>query len=180
MWPLWKYSVALALVVVLLLSAGCQDDIPAPVRDVKSEVGYSAPDFELEDLAGESVLLSDYRGKVVVLNFWATWCGPCRLELPILEGLPSKYDAEDLVVLAINQGETLPEVSAFAEEHELPFTVLLDPQLSVGMAYKARSIPTTYVVDVDGVIQYKRIGALIPNELDLAIRPLIAVSKLGR
>ena len=60
--------------------------------------------------------LSDYRGRVVVLNFWATWCVPCRLELPILEGLPDKYDADELIVLAINQGETQSEVAAFASK----------------------------------------------------------------
>ena len=178
--PAWKYGAILFLAILLATSAGCRGDVPAPVREVKPEVGYSAPDFELEDLAGDTVRLSDYRGKVVVLNFWATWCVPCRLELPILEGLPDKYDANDLIVLAVNQGETQFEVAAFAEENELPFTVLLDPQMSVGMAYKARTIPTTFVVDADGVIQYKRIGALIPNELDLAIRPLIAAEKLGQ
>jgi peroxiredoxin len=174
--PLWRRGLILFVAILALASAGCRDDMPT--QDARPEVGYTAPDFELQDLAGEPALLSDYRGKVVVLNFWATWCMPCRLELPILKGLPGRYDAADLVVLAVNQGEMLSDVTAFVEENELPFRVLVDPQLRVGLAYGARSIPTTFIVDAAGVIQYKRIGALIPNELDLAIRPLIAAGKL--
>jgi len=174
-----RYAI-LILLTILLTAGGCGGDIPAPMRDVQAKVGYSAPDFELENLAGESVLLSDYRGKVVVLNFWATWCGPCRLELPILKGLPGKYAKDELVILAVDQAETQAEVAAFAEKNELPFTVLLDLDMSVSAAYKTRFIPPTFVVDADGVIQYKRIGTLIPNELDLGIRPLIAAGKLSK
>lgn len=177
---IWKLSSILCIIVVLFLLTGCQADVPAPVRPVKADVGYSAPDFELENLAGEAVKLSDYRGQVVVLNFWATWCAPCRIELPVLKGLSKKYGDDSLVVLAIDQGEPREEVAAFAQKNEFSFTVLLDTDLSLGKAYKAHTIPTTYVVDADGVIQYKRRGVLIPGELDLAIRPLIAANELSQ
>jgi len=177
---IWRLCLHSLVVTLMLALAGCQADVPAPVRPVKADVGYSAPDFELENLAGEKVKLSDYRGQVVVLNFWATWCAPCRIELPVLKGLPKKYDDDSLVVLAIDQGEPKEEVAAFAQKNGFPFTVLLDTDLSLGKAYKARTIPTTYVVDADGVIQYKRRGVLIPGELDLAIRPLIAANELSQ
>ena len=132
---------------------------PAQVRDVNSHTLAAL----IERLGGKPIL----RGIV-----------PDQHEA-LYEAARQSHGEDDLIVLAVNQGETQSEVAVFVKENELPFTVLLDPQMRVGMAYKARSIPTTYVVDADGVIQYKRIGALIPNELDLAIRPLIAVGKLG-
>lgn len=176
----WKWWGALLLIALLAAAGGCGDDAPAPARSVKADVGYSAPDFEMEDLAGDPVKLSDYRGKVVVLNFWATWCGPCRIELPILKGLPDKHSPDELVVLAVDLGEERDDVARFAVENDLQFIVLLDPQRKVGNAYRARTIPTTYVIDADGVIQYRRVGPLLPNELDLTIRPLIAAARLAQ
>ncbi|MGQ9666658.1 MAG: TlpA family protein disulfide reductase [Anaerolineae bacterium] len=154
------------------LLAACRPDVPAPVRAVKAEVGYSAPDFELADLDGKSVRLSDFRGKPVVLNFWATWCPPCRQELPIFQELHQRR-GNVFVLLAISEGEHQQDVLAFVQKYGYTFRVLLDPGLSVGKAYGARAIPMTLVIDPDGVIVYIRQGAVKPGELDLALRSYI-------
>ncbi len=168
---LWAIGVGILFVTAGLLAA-CRPDVPAPVRAVKAEVGYSAPDFELTDLSGKSVRLSDFRGKPVVLNFWATWCPPCRQELPTLQDLHVRRGSA-VVLLAISQGEAAQDVLAFVRQYGYTFRVLLDPQLSVGQAYGARAIPMTVVVDPDGVIIFIRRGVIRPGELDLALQEYI-------
>lgn len=154
------------------LLAACRPDVPAPVRAVKAEVGYSAPDFELTDLTGKRVRLSDFRGKPVVLNFWATWCPPCRQELPTLQDLHQRR-GDAFVLLAVSEGEQQQDVLAFVRKYGFTFRVLLDPQLSVGRTYGARAIPMTFVIDPDGVIVYIRQGTVKTGELDLALREYI-------
>lgn len=154
------------------LLAACRPDVPAPVRAVKAEVGYSAPDFELTDLNGKTVRLSDFRGKPVVLNFWATWCPPCRQELPILQDLQQRRE-DAFVLLAVSEGERRQDVVVFVQKYGYTFRTLLDPELIVGKAYGARAIPMTLAIDPDGVIVYIRQGAVKPGELDLALRDYI-------
>lgn len=138
-------------------------------KDVESEaeeaviglnVGDKAPDFQLETLAGDSVKLSDFHGKQVMINFWATWCPPCRAEMPDMV----KFDQDkDIVVLAVNltDSETsLEDVENFADEYELTFPVLLDVNLDVATLYAIKPIPTTYMVDSNGLISYKAFGAM--------------------
>lgn len=165
----WWWGIVISLLLAAGLLAACRPDVPAPVRAVKAEVGYSAPDFELTDLDGKRVRLSDFRGKPVVLNFWATWCPPCRQELPIFQDLHQRR-GDAFVLLAVSEGESQQDVLAFVHEYGYTFRVLLDPQLSVGRAYDARGIPKTFVIDPDGVIVYIRQGTVKTGELDLVLR----------
>jgi peroxiredoxin len=112
--------------------------------------GTASIDFTLSDLSGKKVSLSQYRGKVVFLNFWATWCPPCRAEMPSMERLYQKLKGQGLVVLAVDLQEDLKSVQKFVAEHKLTFTVLLDSDGRVGTTYGARSIPTSYIVGRDG------------------------------
>lgn len=116
-------------------------------------------DFELPNLQGVSEKLSDYKGQVVFLNFWATWCGPCRSEMPAMEAVYNELKDDGFVILAVDLGEDRETVQKFVDEFGLTFPVLLDETGSTGGQYDARSIPTTYMVDREGNILGRAIGA---------------------
>lgn len=123
-------------------------------------VGNEAPDFELQTLAGDSVKLSDYRGKRVMINFWATWCPPCRAEMPDMEKF---YQDKDIVVLAVNLTDaesSLEDVENFSDEFNLNFPILLDTNLDVSTIYAIQPIPTSYMVDSNGIVSNVALGAL--------------------
>ncbi|GAB6090667.1 TlpA disulfide reductase family protein [Spirochaeta dissipatitropha] len=121
-----------------------------------------APDFNLKLLGSdELVSLSDYRGKVVFLNFWATWCGPCRIEMPSMEALFQDLQDEDFVILAINQQERDDVVSSYITEENYSFPVLMDYEARAGMLYGLRVIPTTYIIDTEGNVVAGKIGTHI-------------------
>jgi peroxiredoxin len=118
-----------------------------------------APDFTLEDLRGSQVSLKDFAGKVVFLNFWATWCGPCRVEMPSMEKLWQKFKEEAFVILAVDLREGKEEVSSFMKDYGLTFSVLLDSRGEVASMYAVRAIPTTYLLDSEGIIVGRALGA---------------------
>jgi cytochrome c biogenesis protein CcmG/thiol:disulfide interchange protein DsbE len=128
-------------------------------------VGYHASDFELNTLAGEPVHLAELRGRPVVINFWATWCGPCREEMPLLEAAYTRY-GDGLAVLGVNYDEPQEMVQEFVDEMALSFPILLDPRARVQKLYRVRAFPTTYFLDEEGVIRFHHIGVL--NEKQLA------------
>ncbi|MFD1607397.1 peroxiredoxin family protein [Oceanobacillus luteolus] len=124
------------------------------------EVGNRAPDFQLQTLAGESVKLSDFRGSRVMINFWATWCPPCRAEMPDMEKF---YQDKDIVVLAVNLTDTensLEDVKEFSDEYGLTFPILLDTDLETASLYSIQPLPTSYMVDSNGIIRNMAFGAL--------------------
>jgi thiol-disulfide isomerase/thioredoxin len=115
--------------------------------------------FALEDLDGVRRQLTDYRGSIVFLNFWATWCGPCRMEIPSMQVLYDRYKAEGLEIVAVNLAERKNTVAAFAAEYGMTFPVLLDSASQAGSLYGARSIPTSYILDREGNILGMFVGA---------------------
>ncbi|MFQ6066609.1 MAG: TlpA family protein disulfide reductase [bacterium] len=118
-----------------------------------------APDFTLENLEGSAVSLKDFEGKVVFLNFWATWCGPCREEMPSMEKLWQRFKEKAFVILAVDLREKKEEISSFMKDYGLTFPVLLDSRGEVGSIYAVRAIPTTYLIDSQGRIVGKALGA---------------------
>ncbi len=123
--------------------------------------GFLAPRFTLQDLAGRSVALSDFRGKVVLVNFWATWCGPCRREIPSLERLYQSRKDNGLRILAVSVDRTSPsKVASFVADYHMSFPVLLNPNGDVGQRYWARAIPSSFLVDKKGVIRWKVQGSI--------------------
>lgn len=124
------------------------------------KAGDTAPNFQLRDMEGRMVALSDLRGKVVLLNFWATWCGPCRVEMPAMEQLYRAYPREDFEILAVS---TDPQGAAvtrpFREENQLTFPILHDAEYRVGLTYGARSLPMTFMVDRRGIVRQQIFGA---------------------
>jgi thiol-disulfide isomerase/thioredoxin len=116
----------------------------------------AAPNFTLPNVEGEQVMLRQYRGKVVFLNFWATWCIPCREEMPALERLHQTY--QDLAVVSINLKESADQVKTFFQKHHLSFPVLLDQDGSVFRDYLVAGMPTTYLIGRDGTLLARGIG----------------------
>ncbi|MBY0598672.1 redoxin domain-containing protein [Bacillus bingmayongensis] len=137
------------------------------------EVGKNAPDFELSKLDGTKVKLSDLKGKKVILNFWATWCGPCQQEMPDMEAFYKKHK-DDVEILAVNytvsEGANGEEkVKKFVEDKGITFPILLDKDINVTTTYKVITIPTSYFVDTKGVIQDKFIGPMTQKEMEKRI-----------
>jgi thiol-disulfide isomerase/thioredoxin len=124
----------------------------------KSEKKTSAPDFVLEDLFGRRSSLKDFRGKVVFLNFWATWCIPCRQEMPAMEKLHRELKKEGLEVVAVNFKEGREEIQKFFTELGLTFTALLDKDGKVFEKYGAWGLPVTYIIDQKGALVGKAAG----------------------
>lgn len=119
--------------------------------------------FSLTTLEGDTVSLEDYRGKKVLLNFWATWCPPCRAEMPDMEEMYKDQKNEDVVVLAVNMTmseSSREDVEQFIHDYELTFPILMDEVGEVGHQYEVLSYPTSLFIDSDGVIRSKVIGAL--------------------
>ena len=157
-----KMSKTILLIILIwgLLITGCSaGSEPSEVRLVGQ-----APEFQLEDLDGQSVSLSDFQGKPVLLNFWATWCSPCRSEMPYLQEIYEEWSSQGLVMLTINIGESHSKVSNFLQTYNLSLPVLLDTKSSVAQEYNITGIPTTLFIDKDGVIQQKIIGAFPSKE----------------
>lgn len=140
----------LALIFVLLASAQAAE-----------EEGMVAPNFTLKNLNGEEVSLSQFRGKYVLVNFWATWCGPCKVEMPSLEALYQRFKNKNFALLAISNdmfGATI--VKPFVEANNLNFTILLDQRLKASNAFGVTSLPSTFMINPEGEI----IGALFGAE----------------
>ena len=136
-----------------LMITGCSPSAP--------QVGRPAPDFQLPNLARQSVSLSDLRGKPIFINFWASWCGPCRAEMPFIQAIfdDEELSGEGLVILTINIGESSSTAKSFMESLSLSFPVLLDTSGEVAQKYKIRAIPTTFLVGKDGIIKAIKFGA---------------------
>ena len=135
------------------------DILPVADRAI-IKLGEPAPNFQLRDLNGHLITLSDLRGKVVLLNFWATWCGPCRVEMPAMEQLYRMFQRKDFEILAVStdaQGAAITR--PFQQENRLTFPILHDPDYRVGLTYGARSLPMTFLIDRLGIIRHQVFGA---------------------
>ena len=151
--------VFLMVAVAGLGSAAAPDILPVAERNVV-KLGEPAPNFQLRDLNGRLVTLSDLRGKVVLLNFWATWCGPCRVEMPAMEQLYRMFQRKDFEILAVStDAQGVAITRPFQQENHLTFPILHDADYRVGLTYGARSLPMTFMIDRQGVIRHQVFGA---------------------
>lgn len=154
------------IIITLLLIFFAAEARGAVLIETAPEVGKTAPAFELKDLSGARVRLAEVRGKVVLLNFWAEWCGPCRAEMPFMESLYKAFKDKGLVVLAVSVDRSEKEVKAFVSDKKLTFKVLMDKDKEVSFdQYGVIGLPTTFLIDKKGVIAEKFIG---PMEWDSA------------
>lgn len=176
-----KFLVIAAVIVILLVLVDItvlkdkgmvdnvgQADKPKKIEELEElPVGIGienmAPSFTLKDFDGNEVSLGDYKGKKILLNFWASWCPPCRAEMPDMEKFYQKYKDEGYTVIAVNMAATEKnpqDALAFVEENDLTFPVLVDEKGSIKALYNVMSFPTSYFIDSDGVIRNKVIGAM--------------------
>lgn len=128
-----------------------------------SEIGSPAPDFVLEDLSGNLVKLSDLKGRLVVLNFWATWCTPCRTEMPEFQEIYQRNE-QDLVVLGINLEESPGDIQDFVSPLNITYPILLDKDGLVSRLYKVIQLPNTYFIDRQGILRIRHIGFLSSDQ----------------
>lgn len=130
----------------------------------RMEDGTLASDFELASAAGEKVRLSNLRGKVVVLNFWATWCVPCVREMPTFEDLQQRYP--NFVMVGVNTEEDEQIVSTFVQKMGLTYLMLLDKNAKVAANFRVMMLPSTFVIDERGMIRYRHFGVIEPDQLE--------------
>ncbi|MFZ2361452.1 MAG: TlpA disulfide reductase family protein [Anaerolineae bacterium] len=153
-----------AIVAILGLAAIAWGRVPADRPSMAlppaPAIGHPAPQFSLPTLAGDAFDLADLRGQPVVLNFWASWCGPCRAEMPELQRLHERLGEAGVVVLGVNQGESPQTAAAFLQALGLDFPVALDQRTGVSQQYLVNSLPTTFFIDRDGVIRSTFIGPM--------------------
>lgn len=135
-----------------------EDDLLKKLKLENLDRKLPAADFTLEDLYGNRVKLRELRGKVILLNFWASWCPPCRLEMPAMERLHREFGRRGMVILTVNYREEPEQIMAFFKEHDLTFTTLLDREERVFGLYRAWSLPTTYLINKKGEIIGRAIG----------------------
>ncbi len=170
----WNLLIALLLLVGLAwIWVNRQgDDSPAVASLPPAPlVGHPAPDFSLDTLTGEELILSKLRGTPVVLNFWATWCPPCRAELPELAAASTRL-AGELMIVGVNQAEARADVQAFAAGLSLPFPVPLDERADVSQTYRVRSLPTTFFIDRQGVIRQVQVGPVTEATLEQLLKTI--------
>lgn len=150
---------ALTIHAFLILSAIvlCSCVQPPSDMEVVAEIGRAAPDFTLLDLGGQEVSLDQFKGKIVLLDFWATWCGPCRLVMPLLERMQTEY-SDTMVQLAINVMEPNDMVEEYVREQGIHALVLMDQEGSVSLTYGAIGIPTQVLIDREGIVRFVQEG----------------------
>lgn len=133
-------------------------DVPATVEGGPAAPSYPTPDFRLASLSGETIGPHDFEGQAVVIDFWATWCGPCRIQAKMLEKLHEELGDKGVQFLAINVGEDLESVRSYVEETPFSYSVLLDPKEELSVKYEIYGLPTVMVVDRKGQISFLRTG----------------------
>jgi len=145
--------------------------LPAP------QEGFPAPDFTLDTLSGDQITLSDYQGRPVLINLWASWCGPCRAEMPDMQEVYDEYKDQGFTVLAVNatNQDRVKDVQDFVDEYDLTFPILIDQSGEVSDLYNLRSLPTSYFITPEGTIHKVVIGGPMQQPtIKNNIRPYLA------
>jgi thiol-disulfide isomerase/thioredoxin len=141
---------------------------------IPAEVNYPAPELSLENIEGKTESLTDFRDKVVLVNNWATWCPPCKAEMPTLVAFYNEHAMEGLMVIAIEAGEPKDQVQEFAGQYQMPFAVWLDPAGASLNAFKNGNLPNSYVIDRTGTVRLMWTGEINRETLEKYVTPLLA------
>jgi cytochrome c biogenesis protein CcmG/thiol:disulfide interchange protein DsbE len=178
--------VAAVLVVVLVASGGSDADSAAPrsagrnagvngtiVEPGPAEVGAAAPDFVLPGLDGESVALADFAGKPTVVNFWASWCHPCRKEFPLLKAARAKHARDGLEVIGVSYRDIASDGRAFVADQGADWAFARDPDGKLAAAYGVRAVPQTFFVDADGTVVSRVFGITSAQDLEAEIQKIL-------
>ena len=161
-----KSGVAMALTVGLCLSAGSAVAVPSKGK---------APDFTLKSSSGSNIKLSEHRGEVVMINFWASWCAPCRQEMPLLEDLYKRYKDGGFTLLGVNVEEDSSKAQDLLRQVQVTFPILFDNKNTVSQLYKVEAMPSTVILDRDGNVRFLHKGYLpgYEDEYQKQVRELI-------
>ena len=153
-----RFTVLLScLLLIVFFTAGCEN-IAGLKKIKKIEIGKPAPDFVLQDAAGNTWKLSNLKGKVVFVNCWATWCKPCRDEMPSMEALNKAMAGQPFQMLAIVFNDDLDMANSFARRLGATFPILANPGAELTEAYMITGVPETFLIDADGILRHKLIG----------------------
>ena len=166
------FLVGIMLLLWMAFQTGGSQTV-AQTAPERMEQGKPAPNFTAASLARGETALADYTGDVIIVNFWATWCPPCKAEMPDINAFYETHQAEGLVVLAVNAKESESLVRPFIDANGFTFPVLLDPAGSIVNQYQVRSFPTTVIIDRDGVVRHIQVGMISAEELEAVVAPLL-------
>lgn len=169
--------IGLGIVLIAAAAFFILGDVSPPKNDfstVPVKVEYRAPELTLSDTQGISHSLTDYRGQVVLINLWATWCIPCTKEMPTLQAFYNEYKDHEFVVIAINDGEPAADVLQFVKDYDLSFPIWLDPTYqATEEAFKTMNLPSSFVIDRDGTVRWMWVGGINREMLEKHIASLI-------
>lgn len=168
----WLYWIAGAVIAAVVLAAYFRGAGTSRSSGPAALAGQPAPSFMVSRLDGATSSLNAYRGSVVVMNLWASWCPPCRAEMPDLQRLYANYRSRGVVVLGVDQGESASRAAAFAKSLGIAYPIFLDQEQQYGRVYAALGLPTTIVVDRSGIVVRGFDGPLTYQQMADAIAPL--------
>lgn len=158
----------------LVLKSGNAQSGPTASRSVTpAEVNYSAPELALTNLDGQAESLADYRDRVVLVNNWATWCPPCKAEIPTLDAYYQAHAAKGFVIIGIDAGETQEEVKTFVQSSSMSYPVWIDPQNKALEAFNNQSLPSSFVIDRSGTVRLAWVGEIDRETLEKYVTPLL-------
>lgn len=166
----------ITILVLFIAAVGILYSVISFKKDdaVVLQTGQAAPDFTLQTLDGKPAKLSDYKGKVVMVNFWATWCEDCRTEMPALEKAYEAHKDQGLVILGVDLKESHASVNGFVGNYGITYPVLMDKDDSVAVdLYKVKPIPTTFFIDRDGVLRDKTEAPMTADYIENTLKPLL-------
>jgi len=172
--PILLLGLGLILIAIsgfyILQNVSAQTDLTT----VPAQVNFPAPELSLTDTQGTTHALSDYQGQVVLVNLWATWCPPCKAEMPTLQAYYDKHKEEGFTIIAINDGDPPPDVLQFVDDYKLSFPVWLDPPyIATEQSFKTLNLPSSFVIDQNGTTRLSWVGEINRKMLDKFVTPII-------
>ncbi|GAB4446263.1 MAG: TlpA disulfide reductase family protein [Anaerolineales bacterium] len=172
--PLLLLGLGLALIAASATLILRNAPPPTDLEVVPVQTAFPSPELTLTDLQGVSRSLADYRGQVVLVNLWATWCPPCKAEMPTLQAYHDKYAARGFTVIAINDGDPTADVVQFVKDYRLTFPVWLDPTYTATEdAFKTMNLPSSFVIDRSGTVRLFWVGEISAAALEKYVTPII-------
>jgi peroxiredoxin len=167
-----------AAAVALFKQNKADSTAPSDISAVPVKANFAAPEVTLTDTHGETHSLADYRGQVVLVNLWATWCPPCKAEMPVLQSFYDQHKEQGFTIVAINDGDPEADVLQFEKDFNLSFPIWLDPEyFATEKAFKTLNLPSSFVIDREGMVALQWVGEINRKMLDKYVIPIIEESE---